>query len=335
METKNKRGVIVGIFIFVALLIFIIGVLTLGGQHSLLKSSTSVKAVFDDVGGLTPGNNIWYAGVKVGTIREIAFDSSGKVIVSMSIEDKNKPYIKKDAMAKVGSDGLIGNKIIVLYGGSPAARQIEAGDVLNVQKALSTEDMMATLQENNRNLLSITSDFKTISGRLANGQGSIGKLLKDETLANNMEVALASIRQSAANAQRLTSGVADYTAKLQSKGTLANDLVTDTVIFSRLRAVSRQIDDLSRSASVVVENLKDASSGINKNLNNPNAPIGALLHDEETAKDLKQTIRNLQTSTQKLDENMEAIQHNFLLRGFFKKKAKDKEKEQKEASKSQ
>src|SRR3954466_2972065 len=125
METKNKRAVIVGIFIFVAILIFIIGVLTLGGQHSLLKSSTSVKAIFDEAGGLTPGNNIWYAGVKVGTIREIEFDSVGKVVVSMSIEDKNKPYIKYAPMAKVGSDGLIGNKIIVLYGGTPSARQIE------------------------------------------------------------------------------------------------------------------------------------------------------------------------------------------------------------------
>jgi phospholipid/cholesterol/gamma-HCH transport system substrate-binding protein len=335
METKNKRAVIVGIFIFLALLIFIIGVLTLGGQHSLLKSSTSVKAIFDDVGGLTPGNNIWYAGVKVGTIRQIEFDSVGKVVVSMSIEDKNKPYIKKDAMAKVGSDGLIGNKIIVLYGGTPAERPIEAGDVLNVKRALSTEDMMATLQENNKNLLAITSDFKTISTRLANGQGSIGKLLKDESLANNMEVALASIRQSAANAQRLTAGVADYTAKLQTKGSLANDLVTDTVIFSHLRAMSRQIDDLSKTATAVVENLKVASNGINSGLNNPNAPIGAMLHDEETAKDLKETIHNLQTSTQKLDENMEAMQHNFLLRGFFKKKAKEEEKAQKEASKSQ
>src|SRR6059058_720744 len=146
MERKNKRGVIVGIFICVAILIFIVGVLTLGGQRSLLKSSTSISAVFDDVGGLQAGNNIWYAGVKVGTIRKIVFDSSGRVVVTMGIEDENKPYIKKDAKAKVGSDGLIGNKIIVLFGGSQQTPAIETGDVIAVQKALSTDDMMATLQ---------------------------------------------------------------------------------------------------------------------------------------------------------------------------------------------
>ncbi|MFL5741300.1 MAG: MlaD family protein [Flavisolibacter sp.] len=322
MERKNKRGVIVGIFICVAILIFIIGVLTLGGQRSLLKSSTSISAVFDDVGGLQAGNNIWFAGVKVGTIRKIVFDSSGRVVVTMGIEDENKPYIKKDAKAKVGSDGLIGNKIIVLFGGSQQTPAIETGDVIAVQKALSTDDMMATLQENNKNLLTITGDFKTITSRLANGQGSVGKLLKDETLANNLEIALASIRQSAANAQRLTSGVADYSAQLRSKGSLANDLVTDTVVFSRLRSMARQMDNLSQTASAVMENLKRTSNSVDAGLNNTNAPIGALLHDQQTAEDLKQTIHNLQTSTKKLDENMEAMQHNFLLRGFFKNKNK-------------
>src|SRR5206468_2946774 len=174
----------------------------------------------------------------------------------------------------------------------------------------------------NKNLLTITGDFKTISSRLANGEGSVGKLLKDETLANNLEIALASIRQSAANAQRLTSGVADYTAQLRNKGSLANDLVTDTVVFSRLRSMARQMDDLSQTANQVMENLKRTSNSVDAGLNNTNAPIGAMLHDQQTAEDLKQTIHNLQTSTKKLDENMEAMQHNFLLRGFFKNKNK-------------
>lgn len=324
MEAKNKRPIIVGIVIFLAILIFISGVLVLGGQRSLLSKSTMVKAMFDDVGGLQAGNNIWYAGVKVGTISKILFDSSGKVLVMMNIEDKSKPFIKKDATAKVGSDGLIGNKIIVLSGGSPSTPMIEEGDMIRVQKALGMDEMMATLQENNKNLLSITGDFKTLASKIAAGEGSIGKLINDDALANDLQRATNSIGQAAANAQRITASVANYTAKLQSQGSLTNDLITDTVIFSRLRHVTRQFDELSATANTVVQNLQQATAGLNTSLNDPNAPVGALLHDQQTAENLKQTIKNLQTSTQKLDENMEALQHNFLLRGFFRKKNKEK-----------
>ncbi|HEU4470199.1 MAG TPA: MlaD family protein [Flavisolibacter sp.] len=330
MEKRNKRGVIVGIFIFIALAIFIAGVLTLGGQQSLLKSSTQVKAVFDDVGGLQAGNNVWFAGVKVGVIKNISFDSNGRVVVSMNIEDRNKPYIKKDTKAKVGSDGLIGNKIIVLSGGTPNAGVIEAGDVLGIQKAVDTDEMLATLQENNKNLLAITNDVKTVSGRLASGEGSIGKLLKDETLANQLQAAMASIQRSASNAEDLTQGVAAYAAQLKTKGSLAQDLVTDTVIFARLRSVARQIDQVSAAANAVVADLKQTSQGLNAGINNSNGTIGTLLNDKQTADNLKQTIENLSAGTKKLDENLEALQHNFLLRGFFRKRAKEQAKQVKQ-----
>lgn len=332
MEAKNRRPIIVGIFILLALVIFIAGVLTLGGQKSLLAKSTGISAIFDDIGGLTSGNNVWYAGVKVGTISKIEFDSSGRVHVMMNLEDKARPFVKKDAKAKVGSDGLIGNKLVVLYGGTPTAPMVEEGDVLTVQKALSTDDIMATLQKNNENILEITNNFKDISKKMSDGQGTIGKLLNDETLMTQMQSALATIKQAAANAEHMTASVADYASKLQRKGTLTNDLISDTVIFGRLRRVSIQIDELSQSANGVVAKLNQTASGIDAGLKDPNSPAGALLHDKATADNLKQTVRNLQSSTEKLDENMEALQHNFLLRGFFKKKDKAAKKAAKDST---
>ncbi|MBD0352457.1 MAG: MCE family protein, partial [Flavisolibacter sp.] len=107
-------------------------------------------------------------------------------------------------------------------------------------------------------------------------------------------------------------------SRLQAEGSLANSLITDTVIFSRLRSTAMQMQEASRTASAVTDNLKMASN----NLTNSNTPIGTLLTDQETAQNIKLTLRNLQSGSEKLDENMEALQHNFLLRGFFRKKAK-------------
>jgi phospholipid/cholesterol/gamma-HCH transport system substrate-binding protein len=118
----------------------------------------------------------------------------------------------------------------------------------------------------------------------------------------------------------LVANVSDYTARLTAKGSLTNDLITDTVLFARLRSTVRQIDALSATAGQVVGNLQATSENLNQRLTDPSSPAGLLLNDKETAAEIRATIKNLQTSTKKLDENMEALQHNFLLRGFFRKR---------------
>lgn len=322
-STKNTRAVLVGIFIFLALVIFIVGVLTLGGQRKTFADTIDVSATFDDVNGLQRGSNIWYAGVKIGTIKTLGFNKNGGVDVTMSIEEASQQFIHKDTKAKVGTDGLIGNKIIVLYGGSPQAPVIAEGDVLAVQKAAGMDEMMNTLQTNNKNILDITNDFKLISHRLANGEGTVGKLLKEETLANDLNATLAALNRATQNAERLTNQLASYASNLQKPGTLTNDLITDTVIFSKLRSSVSQIEEVTAKANAVMTTMQTASTNLNADLNKTNTPAGVLLRDEEAGANLKAAIRNLQTSTKKLDDNMEALQHNFLLRGFFKKRAKD------------
>lgn len=324
METKNKRPVIVGVFVFAALVIFVLGVMTLGGQKSIFNSGAIINAVFDEVNGLQPGNNVWYAGVKVGTVQKIALTKEGKVAVEMSIEEKSHPLIKKDTKAKISADGFIGNKIIVLYGGSPDAAVVENGSALAVERGVSTDEMMVTLQDNNKNLLAITTNFKTISERMLDDKGSIGKLLNDKQMVTDLGEAIVTIKVAAANAQQLAANLSNYTAQLTAKGSLANDLITDTVLFSRLTHTVKQIDALSDNATQVVNNLGEASRNINQRMNDNTTPVGLLLNDKEVAAGIKATIKNLQASTQKLDENMEALQHNFLLRGFFKNKNKSK-----------
>lgn len=327
MDKKNTRAVVVGAFVFVALVIFVLGVMTLGGQKSLFNKGATVHAVFDEVAGLQPGNNVWFAGVKVGTVQKIAFNKEGRVDVSMNIAESSLPVVKQDSKAKVGADGFIGNKIVILYGGSPATPVVQNGSVLQVGHALSPDEIMATLQDNNKNLLTITANFKTISERMLNGQGSVGKLLNDEQLYRDLQSSIASLKTAAVSAQSMVANVSGYTRRLTAKGSLANDLVTDTVLFARLRNTVRQIDALSQTANSVVNDLNGTSQSLRQSINDPSSTVGLLLNDKETASDVRTTIKNLQTSTKKLDENMEALQHNFLLRGFFRKKAKKEQEE--------
>lgn len=321
----NKGAVTVGAFIIIGLVFLIAGILAVGNLHSTFVQKIQVTAIFEDVNGLQTGNNVWFSGVKIGTVNKLSFYGESQVRVVLKIDEKSQQYIRKDAKVKISTDGLIGNKIIVIYGGTSMSQAVVDGDTLGVEKMTSTEEMMTMLQENNQNLLAITTDFKTISKKLVAGEGTVGKLLKDETLYNSLGATLASLERSTAHAEKLTAAVSDYGVKLNKKGSLANDLVTDTTIFKDVQASVQQLKKLTITATDATDNLKAASQNVNvatSKLDNQSSPLGVLLYDEASAAHLKATLKNLEGGSEKLEEDLRAVQDNFLLRRYFKKKKK-------------
>ena len=286
-----------------------------------------LNAVFDDVGGLMKGGNIWFSGVKVGTIKKISFYGDSKVLVAMSIELDVQSHIHKDAKAKIGSDGLIGNKIIVLSGGDSSKPQVEKNDFLEVENTLGTSEMMATLQANNKNLLEITNDFKSISKKIDSGKGSLAILLNDPAIANklnstveNLQATVANFKTVSLSTQSAITNIEDFTHKLNKKGTSINGLVTDTIVYSSVKETLVQLQNAANSVSLFTANLEKVSDRLSKGDN----AVGTLLNDPEAAKSIKTTLKNLESGSKKLDEDLEALQHNILLKRYFKKKDKAK-----------
>jgi phospholipid/cholesterol/gamma-HCH transport system substrate-binding protein len=315
-ETKNRRPVIVGLFIFTGIVLLVTGILIVGNLHETFKNKFRVVTLFDDVNGLQPGNNVWFSGVKIGTVSEIKFYGKAQVKISMKIENKVQQYIRKDALVKISTDGLIGNKILVIYGGNLSSPEIEEGDTLGVEKTFTSEDMINTLQANNMNFLAITNDFKTISQKLVKGEGTLGKLLNDQELYADITATAATLQAATVKAQQMIASLATYAEGFNKKGTLANELTSDTVVFNSLKHSVLKLQQVADTASLFVSDLKKAGK-------NPNSPVGVLLHDEATGSRIKTTIKNLESSSAKLDEDLEALQHNFLLKRYFKKKAKN------------
>jgi len=314
-ESPNKRAVIVGLFIFVGLMFLLGGILIVGNIRETFNNKMKVISIFDDVSGLKEGNNVWYSGVKIGTVSNMNFFGRSQVEVILNIATKSQQYIRKDAKVKISSDGIIGNKIIVIYGGTPDFAQVEVGDTLAVERTFTSEDMINTLQDNNENLLVITSNIKDITNRMTDGDGTIGKLLNDTSVYSNINAATASLHAATIEAEQMIRSLSAFTTGLNKKGTLANELTTDTTIFKSVKASVLKLQQMADTANVFVSNLKKAGS-------NPRSTIGVLIHDESAGASLKETLKHLESSSKKLDEDLEAAQHNVLLRGYFKKKAK-------------
>jgi phospholipid/cholesterol/gamma-HCH transport system substrate-binding protein len=324
---QKKRSTIVGIFIFFGIAILITAVLTLGGRKKFFEKTITLSAVFNDVTGLQKGNNIWYSGVKIGTVDAVKILGGSRVEVAMKIEKRSKGFILKDAKAKIGSDGLIGNRIVIIYGGTPGMPIVKSGDRLQTEAPLNSAEMMNTLDESNKNLSAITSDFKIVSRKLAGGEGTIGELIADDSMAKHLEATAIMLQYASNNIALLTSNLADYTMKMQRKGALTYDLVNDTMFYARLKAASLQIHEASENAKELTKNLTYVSYRLRDSSN----LAGVVFQDQQTAANLRVAVENIQAGTKKFDENMEALQHNFLFRGFFRKRAKQQQ-QQKEAT---
>ena len=314
-ESPNKQAIIVGVFIFLGLIFLLAGILIIGNIRETFNTKMGVVSIFDDVAGLKEGNNVWYSGVKIGTVKNMNFFGKSQVEVSLNISTKSQKYIRKDAKVKISTDGIIGNKILVIYGGTTDFAQVEEGDTLAVERMFTSEDMINTLQDNNENLLTITSNIKVITNRLVDGDGTIGKLMKDTSMYTNLNAATVALQHATVKAEQMISSLATFSSGLNKKGTLANELITDTTVFNSVKASVVKFHQMADTASVFITNLKKAGS-------NPNSAIGVLLHDKEAGAYLKESMKNLESSSKKLDSDLEAAQHNFLLRGYFKKKAK-------------
>ena len=136
-ESPNKRAVIVGLFVFLGLVFLLAAILIVGNLRETFNRKMELVSLFDDVSGLQPGNNVWFSGVKVGTVSEMDFFGKSQVKVHLNVATKAQQYIRKDAKVKISNDGLIGNRILVIYDGTEEFAEVQDGDTLEVEKTFS------------------------------------------------------------------------------------------------------------------------------------------------------------------------------------------------------
>ncbi|HTI90084.1 MAG TPA: MlaD family protein [Puia sp.] len=318
-EVNTRKRLAVGIFISIGLAILLVTIFTIGGQHKTFVKMFHLHVIFDDVQGLQSGNNIWLSGMKVGTVSHISFYGNSQVEVVLNIEEKAQPHIRKDSKARISTDGLVGNKIVIIEGGSDSAPPIANNDRLNAEHLAGTQEMFATLQASGSNLLEITGNLKAISKKISDGQGTLGQLINDPAIADQMRSSVQHLRTATAGSEAIIANLENFSERLRRSDGLANQLITDTTVFSRLKGAIVQLNLAADQASQFTASLRTAG----QNLNNKTSPVGVLLNDEDAAADLQRTLKNLRVSSKELSDDLEAVQHSFLLRGFFKKKNKE------------
>jgi phospholipid/cholesterol/gamma-HCH transport system substrate-binding protein len=330
MEKETKQHLRLGIFVTIALGVFLAAIFYIGSQQNLFVPTFRVSTVFPNVSGLQPGSNVWFAGVNVGTVKEVVIFGDTNVWVEMSLEERIRPFVTRDAKASVGSDGLIGNKIVIIEPGTPGLSPIAAGDTLGTKPALDTDDLMATAKTTADNLALITADLKDLMGRINAGEGTLGQLLADSTFypkfSSELEASLANLRVASSRSASLTKDLTSLSGEIRQGKGLACALLTDSSYTQRLEATLKNFETTSQQVEALTRDL----NALTTEFQQENGAVDVILRDSAFAGNLQETMQNLEVGTEKLNETLEAAQHNFLLRGYFKKKEKEKRKAEKQ-----
>jgi phospholipid/cholesterol/gamma-HCH transport system substrate-binding protein len=318
MENQEyKRNIKLGLFVLGGIVLFLTAIFYLGKDGNVFNKTFTVSAVFKNVEGLKEGDNVWLSGVKIGMVKRVQIISEGQVIVALSLKDKQNQFIKKDATAFVGSDGLVGNKIVVIRPGK-AAQIIHDNDTINSFSPTDTQELFNLAKEVGGNAKSITDDIKVIAQRLNKGEGLLGELLTEGPVSTDLRSAITSLKQAGENTSAATNDLKKMLAQVNNGDGLITKLITDTAYATTFENALTNVGQVGANAKQMSEDLKEVIS----KMNDKNNAVGVLLADSVFANKLKHTLDNAQSASVKLDENMEALQHNFLLRGYFKKQKK-------------
>ncbi|MGG9962581.1 MlaD family protein [Ferruginibacter sp. SUN106] len=247
-----------GMFVVIALVTFIFTIYFVGKQKNLFGSTFRLKAQFKTVSGLKVGNNVRFSGINIGTVDDITLITDTSVMVDLVIKKNVQQFIKTDAKASIGSDGLMGDKVLTISPGSNSTTYVKDDALIATKSAIEMDDIMSSVKNSVDNAGVITAQLAQFTYKMNNGNGALSKLISDEKFSSSLE------------------------------GTL-NNLQTSSKEFSK---------------------------------------FSSKMNDGKLGKALDSTMSNIQGATKGLNENMEAVKHNILLRGYFNKKKRAEAKKQ-------
>jgi len=327
MKPRKLDSLKLGLFVILGLAVLIFALFMIGQNTNLFESSYSLSARFRNVGGLRQGNNVRYGGIEVGTVSKVTILDDTTMQVDMSIKSEMKSIIRKDAATSIVTDGVIGNRVVNISPGSVKAPYAVDGDMLQVKTQVNTEEMMATLSQTNQNISEISEKLKVTVTRINNSDG-LWKILGDTSLAIELRSSLAHIEKAAGNAERMTNDLNGIVGDVKAgKGNLGA-LLRDSSVMMDLDETAATLKRVSGEAEQLATHLDKMITDLDAEVQSGQGAVHTLLKDTAAAGNLSRALLNVEHGTAKFDENMKALQQNWLFRGYFRNQEKDKKKAQ-------
>lgn len=326
MAKKSVNHIKLGLFVLAGLLLLFVMLYLIGKERNLFGATFRIRTRFANVQGLVPGSNVRYAGIEAGTVRKIEMINDTLVEVVMIIEGDMKPFIRRNALTSIGTDGLMGNKVINITAARGTAVPVEEGDLLNSRSTIDTDEMLRTLQQTNRDIAVVAGNLKITVDRV-NNSAALWKLLNDENIPGDLRAAAANVKRATVQTTTMMTALNDMVADIKAgKGSLGS-IIRDTMLAGKLNMTIDRIMWLGEDAGRLSDILNETVAGLQQDLTTGKGPVNALLKDSGMVMKLNNSLNNIEKGTDAFNQNMEALKHNFLFRGYFRRLEKQQDKQ--------
>jgi phospholipid/cholesterol/gamma-HCH transport system substrate-binding protein len=324
MEKTKSQKISLGLFVIIGLSIFILATYLIGDKQKMFGKTVRLKATFNNVNGLQLGNNVRYSGVNVGTVRNIKMIGDTSIRIDMIIDKNIFKHIKKDAVATIGSDGLVGSMVINILPGKGTALPVEPGDEIGSLNRIRTDDLLNTFSKTNKNAAQLTENLLRITNEINDGEGTIGLLINDKAMARDLKITVSYLKKSSKKTSESISNLNILIASLNNKDNVVG-ILKDTAVANSIRAIVNNLDDTSVEINKAVTNVNKTIL----NIKDGKGALNYLSNDPVLVQRIDSTMINVNEASVRLNENLEALKHNFLFRRYFRKLEREKLREQK------
>lgn len=321
MNPETKKQIRLGLFLIAGLIFLVVGLYMIGKNRNLFGRTFTLAARFENIGGLQRGNNVRFSGIDVGTVDKIVILNDSTIEVLMTIEVKMMDIIRTNSVATIGTDGLMGNKLINIQPGTSDAAFVEEGSLIPSRKDVDTEEMLRTLESTNLNIELITENLLEITKNINSSRGTLYTLLLDTGLSSSLRATIENVNHVSENLNSFSYELNSITANARKgKGTLgallsdsskiSNDL---DMTMSHLHQSSERIEEAAKQLNEILEKIKSGDGS-----------ASVIINDTVMAKHLKRSIEYIDSSAVNFNQNMEALKRSFLTRGYFKRIEREK-----------
>lgn len=323
MDKSASEKIRLGLFVILGTALLLIAAYLIGNRQDMFGGSLTISSVFKDVGGLQVGNNVRYSGINVGTVKSLEMEEDTAIRVVMNIEKRMFPHIKRNAVAAIGSDGLVGSMIVNIIPGEVPAAFIEPGDEIASLSRITTLDMMSTLNVTNENAARLTADLLQVTQALNNGDGSLGRLLNDTTMGADLGKAMKNLTTTSYRLNRLLARMEQLADSGNFSGSVAGKLLSDPLAG---QGVDTLLKNLEQSGKLLASTMRTMDSLVDGIAAGEGA-LQFLSRDTLFVQRLSTSMKHIETGTERFSENMEALKHNFLTRRYFRKLEREQRRE--------
>ncbi|ULQ54627.1 MlaD family protein [Flavihumibacter fluvii] len=310
-----------GIFVLSGLLFLVLLLYMIGRNQSMFGSTYTLKVEFENIQGLTVGNNIRVSGIEAGTVKKIIILNDTTIDVTMLIDKKMKNIIRKNAIVSIGTEGLVGNKVLNIVPNRQPAELAEDGDYLVSKKIMDASEMMETLSKTNADVAIIASELKYTIQRI-NSSSALWKLLNDTTIPKQLRQSVTNIRAATGKANEMANNLNAIITDVKNGKGSAGAILTDTALAYNLNEAVLKIHAVGVQADSLAREINKMVAGIETDINSGKGTLNMLLKDTATAAKLNKSLDNIQKGTDGFNQNMEALKHSTLFRGYFRKQEK-------------